>query len=81
MSIGVALSLGVMEAQTKAKRTLARREKVEKRDGHMSKAQRTRRFQEVIGRCGMGTPGSKECMKAALGQEDVEEEKGDLIMF
>lgn len=70
-----------MRKAEEGRRRSQRRAKYELRDGHMTREERTRRFQEVVGRCGMGTPGAKECMKAALGQEDIDEEQGDMIMF
>ena len=48
---------------------------VERRDGHLTKDQRVKRFQEVVGACGM----DKECMRRVLGQTDAQE--GDAVIF
>jgi tetratricopeptide (TPR) repeat protein len=65
-----------LEEQRVAMRQAARREEVNKRDGHLSREQRIQRFQEVIGVCG-GT--DQACMKKVLGQDDGDPD--DLVVL
>ena len=61
--------------QAKTRRQIERRHEVNKRDGHLTREERVERFQQVVGMCGM----DKECMKAALHQEDAQVD--DLVVF
>ena len=62
--------------QRTQRRHAERRDEVDKRDGHLTKAERIARFNKVVGACGMD---DKACMKEMLGQDDAQE--GDLVVF
>uniref|UniRef100_A0A7S4FBW8 UDP-N-acetylglucosamine--peptide N-acetylglucosaminyltransferase SPINDLY n=1 Tax=Chrysotila carterae TaxID=13221 RepID=A0A7S4FBW8_CHRCT len=53
------------------KRKAKWRQEIDKRAAHMTREERIKRFQQVIGHCG---PDNKMCMRELLGQTDVDED-------
>ena len=63
------------EERRKVNRQIERRNEINRRDGHLTREERSARFQEVLSVCGM----DKACMKKMLKQEDARED--DLVVF
>ena len=63
------------EERAKLQRQDERRDEINKRDGHLTREQRVKRFEQVVSLCGM----DKACMKKVLQQEDAKAD--DLVVF